>query len=760
MAPRTAVLGLARIGPNRELKFALEDYWAGRSEANALLATAQGLRADGWQRALHAGIDVVPCGDFSLYDHVLDTAWGVGAIPERFGGPDGIDGLDGLFALARGSDREPPLEAIKWFDTNYHHLVPELVDGQAFSLRAGHWLGQLREASQLGIAARPVVLGPLSFLLLSSGVERPLELLDALVPVYEELLRELALAGAREIQIDEPCLVLERSRRDLDAFSAAWRALDKAAELELSLATYFAGLHHDATLERVLALEPAELHLDLVRAPDQLAPALLLASERRTRISLGLLDARNVWRADLGAALTQIDSAVAALGDDRITVAPSCPFLHIPYEAARETQLDAQVRGRLAFAAERLSELAVLQQAAALDDTGRQALLASRDAPDPLARLERDATLRERATALSPADYRRRSPAWVRRTLQTARVALPPLPTTTVGSFPQTEELRGARRRVREGVLTSQDYEQLIEAQIERVIAAQMEIGLDVLVHGEPERDDMIEYFAAQLDGFAICRHGWVQSFGSGCVKPPILHGDVVRRSPMSLRWWRYAQSLTAKPVKGILTGPVTMMQWSFVRDDQTLEQTCTQLALAICDEVADLEGAGAFAIQVDEPALREGLPLRREDREAYLLWAIDCFRLAVGRVRDDTQVHTHMCYSRLDDIVEHIGRMDADVISIETSRTGMRAVDAFCDERTTPGAVGPGVYDTHSGRVPSADSITRLLASAEQRIGRERLWVNPDCGLKSRSWEEALTALQNMVSAAHRRRLTPPPAR
>ena len=754
MSPRTAVLGLARIGPDRELKFALEDYWSGRSDAERLLATAKAVRASGWRRAHQAGVDVVPCGDFSLYDHVLDTAWGVGAIPERFGGPDGIEGLDGLFALARGTDREPPLEATKWFDTNYHHLVPELVRGQAFSLRAAHWLDQLREAHELGIAARSVILGPLSFLLLSRGVDRPLDLLDALVPVYQKLLRELAATGAREIQIDEPCLALQRSRRDLDAFSAAWNALDESADVELSLATYFAGLHHDATLERVLALEPAELHLDLVRAPDQLGPALALASERRTRLSLGLLDGRNVWRANLRSALGHIDSARSALGDERVTIAPSCPLLHLPYEAARETQLDLRVRGRLAFAAERLEELGLLQQAAALDERARSELLARHDELELLPATDCDETVRERVSALTAADYRRRSPAAVRRELQSARVALPSLPTTTVGSFPQTDELRTARRRLREGTLALEDYEQLVQAQIERVIAAQSELDLDVLVHGEAERGDMVEYFAEQLDGFAICRHAWVQSFGSGCVKPPILHGDVVRRAPMSVRWWRYAQSLTAKPVKGIVTGPVTIMQWSFVRDDQTLERTCTQIALAVCDEVLDLERAGAFAIQVDEPALREGLPLRRDDHEAYLRWAIDCFRLAVGRVRDDTQVHTHMCYSRFDDIAEHLGRMGADVISIETSRTGMRAVDAFRDARVTPSAVGPGVYDSHSARLPSVESIARLLARAERRIGRERLWVNPDCGLKSRTWEQALTALERMVSAARRRRV------
>ncbi|MDX6660412.1 MAG: 5-methyltetrahydropteroyltriglutamate--homocysteine methyltransferase [Solirubrobacteraceae bacterium] len=756
---RTAVLGLPRIGPDRELKFALERHWAGDAGAPELLETARDLRAAGWERARAAGIDVIPSGDSSLYDHVLDTAWALGAIPARFGDLD-RDDLGAYFALARGNDEQRPLEMTKWFDTNYHYLVPELDPGQRFELRPDHWTGPLREAAALGIVTRPVVLGPLSFLLLSKGLERPLDALEDVVPAYAELLRELAGAGAREAQIDEPCLTLDRTGSELDAFAEAWTALNATTELELCLATYFAGLDVGGALERVLALPAAEVHLDLVRAPGQLEKAIAAVRDRSSRLSLGVLDGRNVWATDLDAALERIDATQAALGSERVTIAPSCSLLHVPYEAARETGIDPEVRGWLAFCAEKLAELALLADAAGAPTERRDELLASSRETIAARRTSahtNDPAVRERVGSLGPADYDRDAPASVRRDAQRARVALPELPATTIGSYPQTAEIRGARRDLREGRIDDAAYERFLEGQIAHVIEVQEGLGLEVLVHGEPERNDMVEYFGQQLDGFAFSGSGWVQSYGSRCVKPPILYGDVARPSPMTVRWWRHAQSLTDRPVKGMLTGPVTILQWSFVRDDQPQRETCTQIALAIQDEVLDLERAGAFAIQVDEAALREGLPLQRDAQDEWVRWAVDCFRLTVAPAGEDTQIHTHMCYSEFNDIMDHIVRLDADVLSIEASRSDMEVLDAFAGELDYPNDIGPGVYDIHSPRVPSVEEIEHLLELAESRIGRERLWVNPDCGLKTRRWEEVLPALEHMVAATRRRRAASP---
>jgi 5-methyltetrahydropteroyltriglutamate--homocysteine methyltransferase len=750
---RTAVLGLPRIGPNRELKFALEALWAGTSGVEELSETARALRAASWRRAADAGIDVIASGDFSLYDHVLDTAWALGALPARFGDVD-RDDVRAYFALARGTDEQRPLEMTKWFDTNYHYLVPELERGRRFDLRADHWTGALREAAAMGIATRPVVLGPLSFLLLSKGLERPLDLLDDLVPTYASLLRELAAAGASEVQLDEPCLALDRGSRELDAFAEAFAALRDTGPA-LTLTTYFAGLD-DAALDRVAGLAPAELHLDLVRAPSRLEPALRLLADTPTRLSLGVVDGRNVWVADLDVALDRIDAASAALGTDRVTIAPSCSLLHVPHSAAREAAIDPEVRPWLAFCEEKLAELRTLGEAAAAGAQRRDILLeAARDTVSArrTSAHTNDAAVRERVGALTPADYERDVPAAQRRAAQRARLPLPELPTTTIGSYPQTDEIRAARRELREGRLDAAGYERFLEEQIAEVVAIQERLGLDVLVHGEPERNDMVEHFGQQLRGFAFSDHGWVQSYGSRCVKPPILFGDVSRPEPMTVRWWRHAQSLTERPMKGMLTGPVTILQWSFVRDDQPRRETCTQIALAIQDEVSDLEAAGCAAIQVDEAALREGLPLQRAAQDDYVRWAVDCFRLTVAPARVDTQIHTHMCYSEFNEIMDHIVRLDADVLSIEASRSHMDVLDAFVGDAEYPNEIGPGVYDIHSPRVPSVSEIERLLELAEERIGRERLWVNPDCGLKTRRWEDVLPALDNMVAAAHRRR-------
>ncbi|MFN8203959.1 MAG: 5-methyltetrahydropteroyltriglutamate--homocysteine S-methyltransferase [Solirubrobacteraceae bacterium] len=758
---RTAVLGLPRIGANRELKYALEAYWAGRASADDLLRTRRELRLAGWQAARAAGIDVLPAGDHSLYDHVLDTAWALGAIPARFGAARDR-GLDGYFALARGDAGARPLEMTKWFDTNYHYLVPELEPGQRWSVDATHWAEAIEHARANGLDVRPVVLGPLSFLLLAKGLDDPIAELGALTTAYRELLAAIAAAGAREVQIDEPCLALPRTRRELDAFAAAWTQLAGATSMPLTLATYFAALPAD-TLDVIAALEPAELHLDLVRGAAQLGPALAALTGRSTRLSLGVVDGRNVWATNLDAALDHIDLATRALGGERVTIAASCSLLHLPYTAAREHGIDPEVRAWLAFAAERQTEIALLRAAAAAPPDARDRLLAGarqRAAGRRASSLTNDARVRERVGSLRPADYQRSAPSAERQPRQQARLNLPQLPTTTIGSFPQTDEIRAARRDHREGRIDDAAYERFLEDEIARVVAEQERLGLDVLVHGEPERNDMVEYFGQQLAGFAFSQHGWVQSYGSRCVKPPILYGDVSRPAPMTVRWWQHAQSLTAKPMKGMLTGPVTILKWSFVRDDQPLSETCTQVALAIRDEVLDLEAAGAVAIQVDEAALREGVPLEPQAREDYLRWAIDCFGLTTSAVRPETQVHTHMCYSDFNDIMAHIIRLDADVISIEASRSDMAVLDAFAGSLDYPNEIGPGVWDIHSPRVPSVDEIERLLELAEARIPRDRLWVNPDCGLKTRGWAEVRPALQHMLEATRRRRAAIPATR
>ena len=749
---RTAVLGFPRIGADRELKAALEDHWAGRASAAALEATAREVRAANLQAGREAGIDVLPVGDFALYDHVLDTAELVSIVAERHRGDD-------PFLACRGGDGVTPLEMTKWLDTNYHYLVPELAADQSFVLRPEKWLAHLREAGELGVDARPVVLGPLSLLLLSKGAERPLALLPALTEVYAELLATLAGAGAAEVQLDEPCLALDRTDAELDAFAEAYAAL-ASGPAGVCLATYFEGLDERA-LERIARLPLAELHVDLVRAPSQL-DAVLDALPTGARLSAGVIDGRNVWAADLDRALDRLDRAAARIGSDRLTVAPSCSLLHVPYSVAREQRIAPEVRDWLAFGREKLDELAVLARAVDASPAERDTLLAGarrRLSARRTSRLTNDAAVRSRVAALRERDYSRSAPLEERLAAQHERLGLPALPTTTIGSFPQTAEIRDARRRHRAGELDDTAYDRFLHAQVAEVVHEQERLGLDVLVHGEPERNDMVEYFGERLDGFVFSHWGWVQSYGSRCVKPPILFGDVSRPAAMTVRWWREAQALTERPMKGMLTGPVTILQWSFVRDDQPRSETCTQIALAIQDEVLDLEAAGAAVIQVDEAALREGLPLRRADQDDYVRWAIDCFRLTVAPAAPETQIHTHMCYSEFGEMIEHIARLDADVISIEASRSGMELLDVFRDF-DYPGEIGPGLYDIHSPRVPSHAELEQLLELAEQRIGRDRLWVNPDCGLKTRAWPETREALANLVEVARRRRAGAPATR
>ena len=746
-------LGFPRIGAKRELKRALEAYWRGDADADALQDTARALRAAHWTLQRDAGATRVPCNDFTLYDHVLDTAFGFDAIPDRYRALADTDPLAGYFALARGHQKDGidlhALEMTKWFDTNYHYLVPELHAGQRFRLRGDKPLAQLREAQALGLDARPVLLGPVSFLLLSKMVDGSdrFALLDGLLAVYAQLLQQLQQAGAEWVQLDEPCLVLDLDDAARAAYRRAFDVLAGGERPKLLLATYFGALADNLPLATSL---PADgLHVDLVRAPEQLE-AVLGQLPAQHVLSLGLVDGRNIWRSDLDKALELARRARTRLGVERLWLAPSCSLLHVPVDLDHEKALPADLRSWLSFATQKIGELRVL--ANALDGTpGSEAALA--DARDRIASRKASPRVHRpdvaaRVAVLTPGASQRAAPFPVREAAQAQRFGLPAFPTTTIGSFPQTLDVREARARNKSGKLSDADYDAFLEAETERAVRFQEQIDLDVLVHGEFERNDMVEYFGEQLDGFAFTKNGWVQSYGSRCVKPPVIFGDVTRPAPMTVRWSQYAQSLTTRPMKGMLTGPVTVLQWSFVRDDQPRAATCRQIALALRDEVQDLEAAGIGIIQIDEPALREGLPLRRSAWKQYLDWAVDCFRISASGVADDTQIHTHMCYSEFNDIIEAVAAMDADVISIETSRSRMELLDAFVQFKY-PNGIGPGVYDIHSPRVPDQTEMVALLHKARDVIPASQLWVNPDCGLKTRGWPETRAALEAMVAAA-----------
>ena len=746
-------LGFPRIGARRELKRALESYWHGESDAAQLQATAAELRVRHWKLQREAGVDLPPSNDFSLYDHVLDTAFLFDAIPERYRTLAVCAPLAAYFAMARGLQRPGidlhALEMTKWFDTNYHYLVPELQAGQRFALRGDKPLAEYREAKALGIETRPVLLGPVSFLRLSKTTDGsdPLDLLDTLLPVYAQLLEALKAEGAPWVQLDEPVLVQDLDDAARVAFRQAYTRLADGPHPDILLATYFGAL--DDNLALAASLPVQGLHVDLVRAPEQL-DAVLRALPAGRVLSLGLVDGRNIWRNPLDNALILARYARGHRGDDPLWLAPSCSLLHCPVDLALEKKLDAELRGWLAFSRQKLEELRLL--ADALDGrAGAEAALApAREAADARRRSSRvhNAAVKARMAALTAADTARATPHARRLPLQTAALRLPAFPTTTIGSFPQTREVREARARNKSGRLSDADYDAFLAVQTEQCVRVQEQIGLDVLVHGEFERNDMVEYFGEQLDGFAFTGNGWVQSYGSRCVKPPLIYGDVSRPAPMTVRWSRYAQSLTQRPMKGMLTGPVTMLQWSFVRDDQERAQTCRQIALALRDEVTDLEAAGIAAIQIDEPALREGLPLRNAQRQRYLEWAVEAFRIAASGVADATQIHTHMCYAQFNDIIDSVAALDADVISIETSRSRMELLDAFA-RFDYPNQVGPGVYDIHSPRVPDRTEMVELLRRASEVLPAEKLWVNPDCGLKTRAWAETRAALEAMVDAA-----------
>ncbi|GHJ37442.1 5-methyltetrahydropteroyltriglutamate--homocysteine S-methyltransferase [Streptomyces sp. TS71-3] len=758
------VYGYPRQGPHRELKKAIESYWRGRADAAALHRTGAELRRDNWRQLAEAGIDEVPTGDFSYYDHVLDTSVMVGAVPERHRAAVAADPLDGYFAMARGTEDTAPLEMTKWFDTNYHYLVPELGPGTVFTADPGKQVAEFREARALGLTARPVLLGPVTYLLLSHpGPDAPpgfdpLTLLDALLPVYAEVLTALHGAGAAWVQLDEPAFVQDRTPAELAALARAYHHLGSRPDRpHLLVASYFERLGEALP---VLARAPVEgLALDFAESGPAGTPGSAGAANLEMltglgglpgkRLVAGVVHGRNIWINDLQASLTTL-AALRGLAD-RVDVAASCSLLHVPLDATAERGIDPEVAGWLAFARQKAGEVVTLARglthgAGAVESelAANRAALASR--AESLH--TRDPAVRSRTAAVTDADARRAEPYARRAAEQRARLALPPLPTTTIGSFPQTGGLRTARADLRAGRIDTAAYEERIRTEIRDTVAFQEAAGLDVLVHGEPERSDMVQYFAEQLTGYVATRHGWVQSYGTRYVRPPILSGDVSRPEPMTVHWISYAQSLTERPVKGMLTGPVTMLAWSFVRDDQPRAETARQVALALRDEVRDLEAAGTPVIQVDEPALRESLPLRAGGRAAYLAWAVEAFRLATGAAGAGTQIHTHMCYAEFGDIIEAIDELDADVISLEAARSHMRVTGELAGYGY-PREVGPGVYDIHSPRVPGTAEAAALLRDALRDIPAERLWVNPDCGLKTRGWPEAGASLENLVAAA-----------
>lgn len=747
----TATLGFPRIGAKRELKRALESWWSKKITDEEFHRLTSDLRSSRWLRQKHHGIAVVPSNDFTLYDHVLDTCCMVGAVPPRFGHGGGAVDHRTYFRMARGDDGVAALEMTKWFDTNYHYLVPELDASTVFTADASKPLAEFREALALGIVTRPVLVGPLTFLRLSKRTDGgdPLALLPALLPIYAEILSTLAQAGAIWLQLDEPCLCTDLDEATRSAYLQAYSYLSAVdPRLRLLVASYFGAL--DDNLATACALPVHGLHVDLVRAPTQLAQVLdALPSDRW--LSLGVVDGRNVWRNDLDRALALIRQAQARQRSAPLQVAPSCSLLHVPVDLSEERELDAATMSWLAFAVQKLDELTTIACGADHGDTAiTEALSISRRVREERAHSPTavNPALRQRTNAVTAKDAQRPKPYAERIVTQQKRLQLPPLPTTTIGSFPQTTAVREARAAHRRGQLDDHAYGDFLRHETTCCLRRQEELGLDVLVHGEFERTDMVEYFGELLDGFRFTSNGWVQSYGSRCVKPPIIVGDVQRPLPMTVEWATFAQAQTKKPVKGMLTGPVTILQWSFVRDDLPRAEVCQQIALALRDEVQDLQNAGIAIIQVDEPALREGLPLRRSEWQNYLDWAARCFRLATSVARDDTQIHTHMCYSEFNDIIAAIADLDADVISIETARSRMELLSAF-ESFHYPNEIGPGVYDIHSPAVPEVAAMSDLLRRACRRLKPEQLWVNPDCGLKTRGWPEVDAALHNLVTAA-----------
>lgn len=754
---KTHNLGFPRIGAARELKFAQEAYWKDQSTAAQLEAVGVQLRRENWQT--QAKLDLVPVGDFSFYDQVLDMSFLLGNLPARVSGLAG-ESLDRYFRVARG--RSAPAadehagctcgvaagEMTKWFDTNYHYIVPEFDAHTKFTLDASPLVAQVHEAKSQGLSAKPVIIGPLTYLAVGKAKDasQKLSLLPRLVPVYAELLRRLAAAGVEWVQVDEPILATDLDDEWKLAFTSAYHTLADEP-VKILLATYFGPLQENLAIATKLPVEG--IHLDTINAQAEVRELIRQSPETRV-ISLGVINGRNIWKTDLNGVLDWLEPIAKEIGD-RLWLAPSCSLLHVPVDLASETQLDEEIKSWLAFATQKLEELRVLQ--CALND-GRGSVQADLDANQSAIESRRrsprvtNPTVRAAVAKIDAQLGNRLSEYEQRAEIQADLFRLPLFPTTTIGSFPQTSDIRRVRSQYKAGTIDEATYREAMQTEIARCIREQESLGLDVLVHGEPERNDMVEYFGEQLDGYAFSKLGWVQSYGSRCVKPPILFGDISRPQAMTVQWSTYAQSLTERPVKGMLTGPVTILNWSFVRDDQPRSASCRQLALAIRSEVQDLEAAGLRIIQIDEAALREGLPLRRADWQEYLDWAIDSFRIAANGVADETQIHTHMCYSEFNDIIESIADMDADVITIETSRSDMELLEAF-KRFNYPNSIGPGVYDIHSPNIPTTQHVIELMQKAGERIPSRRLWVNPDCGLKTRRWEEVIPALQQMVAAA-----------
>ena len=750
-------LGFPRIGAKRELKFALESYWKGQTSREELQSSGAQLRESHWQT--QSGLDWIPTGDFSLYDQVLDMSFTLGNLPQRVRNFQG-DPLDNYFRVARGRSAQVTEdhanccggiaagEMTKWFDTNYHYIVPEFTADSEFKLDASRLLEQLTEAKSQGVKAKPVIIGPITYLRIGKSKDEGnrLDLLPRLLPVYSELLDKFAAQGVEWVQIDEPILVTELDAEWQHAFNLAYHHL-KSSRVKLLLATYFGTLQENLYL--ACNLPVAGLHLDAINARDEIQALLNLLPSHKV-VSLGVINGRNIWKTDLNATLDWLEPLAEQLGE-RLWIAPSCSLLHVPVDLASEQKLDAEIKSWLAFAIQKLEELRVLAKAL---NQGRAAVSAELNANQAALSNRRSSprvsnpSVKQALNDINPTLGRRKSAYSVRAKKQAALLSLPLYPTTTIGSFPQTAEIRQARSQFKAGEIDETAYKTAMQAEIVRSVQEQEALGLDVLVHGEAERNDMVEYFGEQLDGYAFSQFGWVQSYGSRCVKPPILFGDISRPKAMTVEWIKYAQSLTQKPMKGMLTGPVTILNWSFVRDDQPRLVSCYQLALAIREEVLDLEKSGVRIIQIDEAALREGLPLRKSQWKSYLNWAVESFRITANGVADETQIHTHMCYSEFNDIIAAIADMDADVITIETSRSDMELLDVF-DHFKYPNEIGPGVYDIHSPNIPTQEHMVGLMKKAAERIPAERLWVNPDCGLKTRQWAEVIPALTNMVKAA-----------
>jgi 5-methyltetrahydropteroyltriglutamate--homocysteine methyltransferase len=767
---RTHNLGYPRIGSQRELKKATEQYWSEKITQQQLLETGKVIRQQNWLKQTQAGIELIPCNDFSFYDQVLDTTLMVGAIPERYqtlAASKKLTDIDLLFAMARGYQKDSfditAMEMTKWFDTNYHYLVPEFTANQKFSLLNKKVVVEFLEAKAEGFNPKPVLIGPVSYLLLGKekqAVFDRIDLLSSLLPVYLDIVGELIANGAEYIQFDEPYLSLELTQKEQSAIEKTYKTIaEKFPNLHIILASYFEC--YGDNLPTVLKLPIQTLHLDLVRCPLQIDDILATDfSKSTTNLSLGVVDGRNIWKNDFQDSLSIIKKTVDAIGSDRVWIAPSCSLIHSPCDLEFETNeksLRPEVKNWLAFAKQKIDEVVTLKQLANGENLESANIkLQSNIEANAIRKtstLIHNQDVKQRIANITEKDAQRNDGFQVRKLVQRKALKLPLFPTTTIGSFPQTTEVRSWRAKFKKGELTQEQYDNLIAKETEETIRWQEETDIDVLVHGEFERNDMVEYFGEQLEGFEFSKNGWVQSYGSRCVKPPIIYGDIFRPAPMTLRWTSYAQSLTQKLVKGMLTGPVTILQWSFVRNDQPRSETCTQIALAIRDEVVDLEKANIKIIQIDEPAIREGLPLRKENWASYLHWAVRAFRISAGGVQNETQIHTHMCYSEFNDIIQSIADMDADVITIECSRSQMELLDVFAEFKY-PNEIGPGVYDIHSPRVPSKAEMIELMEKAKAFIPIDQLWINPDCGLKTRHWDETKKAMTEMVSAAKELRL------